>query len=64
MHDTFIKVFVWGIIVACALLCMVVLGVNPIYRAEFIQSAVDWYVNMAFIIFIVVMAFASLLKWS
>ena len=64
MHDTFIKVFVWGIIISCALLCMVVLGVNPIYRAEFIQSAVDWYVNIAFMVFIVVMAFASLLKWS
>ena len=62
--EWFTKFFVGGIIVACALLCMVVLGVNPIYRAEFIQSAVDWYVNMAFIIFIVVMAFASLLKWS
>ena len=64
MKDTVGTIFVWGIIISCALLCMVVLGVNPIYRAEFVQSAVDWYVNMTFIIFIVVMAFASLLKWS
>ena len=60
----FAKIFIGGILIACCLLVMVVLGINPIYRQEFIQSAVDWYVNMAFIIFIVVMAFASLLKWS
>lgn len=60
----FAKIFIGGILTACCLLVMVTFNVNPIYRAEFIHSAVEIYVTLAFLCFVAVALFASLLKWS
>ena len=62
--EWFAKLFIGGILVACALLAFVVLSVTPNYRPEFIRSAVEIYVTLAFLVFVVVAVFASMLKWS
>jgi hypothetical protein len=60
----FAKLFIGGILAACCLLVMVVYSVDPGYRPEFIRSAVEIYVTIAFMAFVVIAVFASLLKWS
>lgn len=62
--DAFGKFFIGGILIACCLLVMVTFNVDPIYRSEFIHSAVEIYVTLAFLAFVVIAVFASLLKWS
>ena len=62
--DAFGKFFIGGILIACCLLVMVVYSVDPGYRPEFVQSAVEIYVTLAFLAFLVIAVFASLLKWS
>lgn len=60
----FAKIFIGGILIACCLLVFVVFSVTPSYRPEFIRSAVEVYVTLAFMVFVAVALFASLLKWS
>lgn len=62
--ESFGKILVGGIIIACCLLAFVVFSVNPSYRGTFVQSVIDVYVQAAFMVFLITMAFASLLKWS
>jgi len=61
----FAKLFVGGIITACCLLVIMTFSVAPGYRSEFVHSpAVEVYINFAFLGFVVIAAFGSLLKWS
>lgn len=62
--EWFAKFFIGGILIACCLLVMVVYSVDPGYRPEFIRSAIEIYITLAFMAFIAVAVFASLLKWS
>lgn len=58
------KLISLGCIFGAAMLFVLTVQVEPSYKVELVQSITDYLVTATLVIFMLVMAFVALLKWS